>query len=297
MTSMAADHEACAAMLRAAGSSFALPIRLLPKPKRSATTVLYAFCRRADDIVDDAPDRESARRCLDHFSSATRAALAGEGSDEPVLRALADTVRRYAIPPQTIHDILDGVRMDLDQSAYDTVADLDGYCRRVASAVGIAAIHIWGFRDPEAVRRSDDCGLAFQYTNILRDVPEDLGRGRIYLPLEDFDACGCTPDELREGRIHTGFDRLAARLVARAEDRFRRAAVLDRMLSTDGRLAFRAMFGVYGSLLGAVKRAGREIFIRRVKPPKSRLLTAAAITVLAGPRQSVRHRASKTGAP
>ncbi len=284
MTNLAADHDACAAMLRAAGSSFALPIRLLPKAKRSATTVLYAFCRRADDIVDDAQDREAARRSLDLFSSATSTALAGAGSDEAVLRALADTVRRYAIPQQTIHDILDGVRMDLDQSSYNAVAELDGYCRRVASAVGIAAIHIWGFRDPEAVHRSDDCGLAFQYTNILRDIPEDLERSRIYLPFEDFDACDCTPEDLRAGRIHQGFDRLAARLVARAEDRFRRAAELDRMLSTDGRLAFRAMFGVYRSLLGAVKRAGRGIFTRRVKTPKPRLLAAAALTVLAGPR-------------
>lgn len=284
MTSMAADHEACAAMLCAAGSSFALPIRLLPKAKRLATTVLYAFCRRADDIVDDAKDPETARRSLDLFSSATSTALAGEGSDEAVLRALADTVRRYAIPQQTIHDILDGVRMDLDQSSYNSATELDGYCRRVASAVGIAAIHIWGFVDSEAVLRSDDCGLAFQYTNILRDIPDDLGRSRIYLPLEDFEASGCTPDDLRAGRIHEGFDRLAARLVARAEDRFRRAAGLDRMLSTDGRLAFRAMFGVYRSLLNAVKRAGRGIFAHRVKPPKPRLLAAAALTVLAGPR-------------
>ncbi len=284
MTSLTSDHEACAAMLRAASSSFALPIRLLPKAKRTATTVLYAFCRRADDLVDDAPDQEAARQSLDRFSSATTTALAGEGSDEAVLRALADTVRRYAIPQQTIHDILDGVRMDLDQCSYTTIAELDGYCRRVASAVGIAAIHIWGFVDPEAVLRSDDCGLAFQYTNILRDIPEDLGRGRIYLPLEAFEACVCTPEELRVGRMHEGFDRLAAGLVARAEDRFRRAAVLDRMLSTDGRLAFRAMFGVYRSLLGSVTRAGRGIFTKRVKPPKSRLLAAAAFTVFAGPR-------------
>jgi phytoene synthase len=284
MNSLTADHAACEAVLRAAGSSFALPIRLLPEAKRRGTTAVYAFCRRADDIVDDAHDPAGARRGLDSFEAATVAALAGEGSDEPVLRALADTVRRFAIPPTTIREILAGVRMDLDQGTYHTPAELDGYCRRVATAVGVAAIHVWGFIDPEAIERSDDCGLAFQYTNILRDIPEDLGRGRIYVPADDLAACGCTADELRAGTLHAGFERLAARLVARAEDRFARAAALDRMLSTDGRLAFRAMFGVYRSLLGAVRRAGRGIFTGRVKPAKPRLLAAAAATLALGPR-------------
>jgi phytoene synthase len=283
MTSLAADHAVCEAVLRAAGSSFALPIRLLPEAKRRGTTALYAFCRLADDIVDDAVDPAAARRGLDAFEAATVAALAGAGSGEPALRALADTVRRFAVPPETIRDIIAGVRMDLEHATYPTVSDLDRYCRRVATAVGVAAIHIWGFIDPEAVERSDDCGLAFQYTNILRDIPEDLGRGRIYLPEEDLAACGCTSDDLRRGTLHAGFDRLAARLVARAEDRFVRAAALDRMLSTDGRLAFRAMFGVYRSLLGAVRRAGRGIFTCRVKPAKPRLLAAAATTLVLGP--------------
>lgn len=284
MNTLAADHRACADVLRAAGSSFALPIRLLPAEKRRGTTALYAFCRRADDIVDDAADPAAARRGLDAFEAATAAALAGEPCGEPVLRALADAVRRFAIPRQVIHDILDGVRMDLGQRSYATVADLDSYCRRVAAAVGIAAVHVWGYLEPAAIDRSDDCGLAFQYTNILRDIPEDLDRGRIYLPAEDLAACGCTADELRAGQLHAGFDVLAARLVARAEGRFARAAALDRMLTTDGRLAFRAMFGVYRSLLRAVRRAGRGIFAERVKPAKPRLLAAATATVLVGPR-------------
>jgi phytoene synthase len=256
----------------------------LPSAKRQGTTALYAFCRRADDIVDDAAHAAEAARELAAFSSATSAAIAGEGSDEPVLRALADTVHRYAIPTETILDILDGVRMDLDQSDYDTVVDLDAYCRRVASAVGVAAIHIWGFDNSEAIALADDCGLAFQYTNILRDIPEDLGRSRIYLPAEDLQACGCTRDDLRSGRLHEGFDRLSSRLIERTEARFARAAILDRMLSTDGRRAFRAMFGIYRSLLAAVRRAGRTIFVQRVKPSKARLLAAAVGTFFVGPR-------------
>jgi phytoene synthase len=284
MTQLADDHRACERVLRTSGSSFALPIKLLPHAKRQGTTALYAFCRRADDIVDDAASPVEATRGLAAFSSATSAAIAGEGSDEPVLRALADTVRRYAIPVQTILDILAGVRMDLERSTYETVEELDGYCRRVASAVGVAAIHVWGFITPAAIDRSDDCGLAFQYTNILRDIPEDLARARIYIPAEDLSACACSPDDLRAGHIHEGFDHLAARLVDRAEKRFARAATLDRMLSTDGRLAFRAMFGIYRSLLSTVKRTGRTIFLRKVKPSKARLLAAAAGTLCGGPR-------------
>jgi len=284
VTTLAADHAACAAVLRAAGSSFALPIRLLPEAKRRGTTAIYAFCRLADDLVDDAADPHAARRDLDAFETATANALAGEPVADPVLRALADTVRRFGVPATTISDILAGVRMDLAQTRYATLADLDRYCRRVATAVGIAAVHVWGFIDPAAIERSDDCGLAFQYTNILRDIPEDLARGRIYLPDEDLAACGCTAADLESGRLHDGFDRLAIRLVARAEARFAQAAALDRMLTTDGRLAFRAMFGVYRSLLATVRRAGQEIFIRRVRPSRLRLLAAAAGTLLVGPR-------------
>lgn len=182
MTSLAADHAACAGLLRQSGSSFALPIRLLPEAKRRGTTALYAFCRLADDLVDDAPDGASARRGLDAFSAQLEAALAGERSSEPVLRALVDTVRRFAVPAEHLRDVIAGVRMDLDRASYGTFVDLEEYCRRVASAVGLAAIHIWGFRSPAALEAGHQCGLAFQLTNILRDIPEDLGRGRIYLP-------------------------------------------------------------------------------------------------------------------
>ncbi len=283
MTSLAVDHAACAAALDAAGSSFALPIRLLPGAKRRGTTALYAFCRRADDIVDDAADPKTADSSLAAFEAEVGRALRGEPVEDPVLRALADTVRRFGVPPRCISDILAGVRMDLSLSSYTNRAELDRYCRRVASAVGVAAVHIWGFIDPRAIERADDCGLAFQYTNILRDIPEDLARSRIYLPDEDLTACGCTAEELRAGRIHAGFAEVARRLVGLTEERFRRAAALDRMLSTYGRIAFRAMFGVYRSLLAAVRRAGPAIFTRSVKPSKPRLLASAATTLVLGP--------------
>jgi phytoene synthase len=284
MSSLAADHAACADVLRRSGSSFALPIRLLPEAKRRGTTALYAFCRQADDIVDEAADPASARQALDAFQADVEAAVAGDESRSPVLRALADTVRRFAIPAVFIRDILDGVRMDLDRTTYETFPQLEEYCRRVASAVGLAAIHIWGYRSAAAVEAGHQCGLAFQLTNILRDIPEDLGRGRIYLPAADMQACGCTADDLRAGRIGEPFARLADLQVERAAACYERAAALDNLLSTDGRTVFRAMFGVYRSLFGAVRRAGTAIFTERVRPSRSRVMASAAATLCLGPR-------------
>jgi phytoene synthase len=284
MNTLAADHLACAAILRRSGSSFALPIRLLPTAKRQGTTAIYAFCRVADDLVDEAPDTATAAEGLDSFTAKTEAALAGRSIDDPVLRALTDTVRRFAIPEASVREILAGVRMDVAQQRYATWADLERYCSRVASAVGVAAIHVWGFVDPAAVELSHDCGVAFQLTNILRDIPEDLGRGRIYLPQDDLLACGCTEEELVSGRIGPEFARLAGLEIDRAAACYRRAAAIDGMLSTDGRGVFRAMFGLYRGMLDAVRRAGPSIFTSRVRPSRSRLMAAAAATILLGTR-------------
>ena len=283
MSDLTADHRACTEALRRSGSSFTLPIRLLPAAKRRGTTALYAFCRRADDIVDDAADPEAARRGLDAFERTLARALAGEAVDDAVVRAVVDTARRFAVPRETLLDVLAGVRMDLDRDRYETFAELDLYCRRVATAVGEAAIHVWGFTDPAARAAAHDCGLAFQLTNILRDVPEDLARGRVYLPGEAFRDAGCSVEELQAGRIGPGFARLAAGLCDRVAACYARAERLDRMLTTDGRLAFRAMFGVYRRLFAAVRRAGRDIFTARVRPSGPAILAAAVTTTLLGP--------------
>lgn len=284
MTAPTADRMACADVLRRSGSSFSLPIRLLPAEKRWGTTVLYAFCRRADDIVDDATDRQAAVDDLQGFRNALRTALAGEPVSDPILRAAADTVRRFGIPEQTLFDVLDGVQMDLSHTGFEMFAELEEYCRRVASAVGLAAIHVWGFHTPEAFPAAHACGLAFQLTNILRDISEDRARGRVYLAREDFQACGCRPDDLAEHPVPAGIVRLLALYQRRTEDFFRQAAGLDRMLSTDGRLAFRAMFAAYRTIFSAVRRAGPAILVRRVRPARPALVAATLAGVVMGPR-------------
>lgn len=284
MTSLASDHALCAEVLRRSGSNFAGPIRLLPAGKRAGTTALYAFCRRADDIVDDCEDTELAAADLDAFRDQLRAAIDGAAVDDPILRAVADTVRRFAVPESCLHDILDGVRMDLDHRGFETFPDLEEYCRRVASAVGIAAIHVWGFLTPAALPAAHACGLGFQLTNILRDIVEDRARGRLYLAREDLRACGCVVKDIAEGSCDPSRARLASLYVGRAADCFRSAAALDHMLTTDGRVVFRAMFGAYRALFEAVRRAGDEIFVRRVRPPRAALLASTCAAILLGPR-------------
>jgi len=288
MSGLSADHEACAALLDRSGSSFALPIRLLPAEKRRGTTALYAFCRRADDIVDgvggERVDGRAAGAALDAFSADLEGALRGAASADPVIRALVDTVRRYGIPPDYLRAVIDGVRMDLRPLEIPDVEALERYCGRVASAVGLAAIHIWGFRSPEAIPAGHACGLAFQLTNILRDIPEDLDRGRLYLPTADLRAAGCTAADLRRPDASGALARLAAIEVARAEGYYRRARTLDRLLSTDGRIVFRAMYGAYSTIFHAVRRRGAGIFSSRVAPPKPLLAGVALVAVATGPR-------------
>lgn len=281
---LAADHATCADVLSRSGSSFALPIRLLPHAKRQGTTALYAFCRRADDIVDDAPDRQAAAAELAGFEQNLRHALAGNHVDDPVLRAVADTARRFAVPAASLFDILDGVRIDLEPRGFDTFHELEEYCRRVASAVGIASIHVWGFLSPAALPAAHACGLAFQLTNILRDLPEDRDRGRLYLAREDLQACGCTAADVAAGGDGPGLARLARLYVDRTGDCFRDAARLDPLLTTDGRIVFRAMYGAYHALFKAVRRAGTAIFTRRVKPPRALVLAQTFAGVVVGPR-------------
>lgn len=284
MSTLAADHAVCAAVLERSGSSFSLPIRLLPEAKRQGTTALYAFCRRADDLVDDATDASHARTSVDGLGATLAAGLSGTWVDDPVIRALVDTSRRFGVPQEPLHDILDGVRMDLDRSRYATFAELEEYCRRVASAVGLAAIHIWGHRPgPQVAGLAHACGVAFQLTNILRDVSEDLERGRMYLPAEDFGQA-FTVEDLVRGRSGPAAAGVAAKTAARAAAYFRSAAALDRHLSTDGRLVFRAMYGVYRALFDDVRRAGADVFRRRVRSARPRLARAAVAAILFGPR-------------
>ena len=286
IVSQRADAAFCQSILKKSGSNFALPLRLLSPEKRRGSNALYAFCRLADDIVDGEGALSDKSQAIDEFERMLRNALNGQVVDDPVLRSIACTADRYTIPHEHLFAIIKGVRSDLTQSRYETTDDLIEYCRRVASAVGLAAVPIWGLRrgisSEDWVPPADACGLAFQWTNILRDVVEDRERGRVYISGESFREAGCDVQDLLAGRIGSAFKVLASNEVSRANRWFAEARQLDEFLSIDGQRVFRAMYGVYRELFRSVEQAGSEVFIQRVRASKWRLPVMGIYSVLAG---------------
>ena len=286
IVSQRADAAFCQSILKKSGSNFALPLRLLSPEKRRGSNALYAFCRLADDIVDGEGALSDKSQAIDEFERMLRNALNGQVVDDPVLRSIACTADRYTIPHEHLFAIIKGVRSDLTQSRYETTDDLIEYCRRVASAVGLAAVPIWGLRrgisSEDWVPPADACGLAFQWTNILRDVVEDRERGRVYISRESFREAGCDVQDLLAGRIGSAFKVLASNEVSRANRWFAEARQLDEFLSVDGQRVFRAMYGVYRELFRSVEQAGSEVFIQRVRASKWRLPVMGIYSVLAG---------------
>ena len=175
----------CRRVTTQANSSFPLAFRLLPRAQRRAMDALYAFMRVTDDLADEPGDPAVKRAQLAAWRAALDAALAGKFT-HPVFPALAHTVRTFGVPPRYLHDVIDGVEADIEPVRYSSFAELYPYCYRVASAVGLACVRVWGFRDgvtpAEADAPAEAAGIAFQLTNILRDLGEDLTRGRVYLP-------------------------------------------------------------------------------------------------------------------
>jgi 15-cis-phytoene synthase len=201
-----------------------------------------------------------------------------------ILPALADTVRRFEIPREHLDAVIDGVEMDLDRRRYETFDELQPYCERVASAVGLACIHIWGFRGPEALPAARQAGIALQLTNILRDLKQDAQAGRVYLPLADLRECGYSVDDLLAGVDDERFRRLMAIEIARAEQFYRGGAELSRWLEPDGRRIFGLMMATYRSLLRKIARHPEAVFRRQVRLSRLKKLQLIARWSLFPPR-------------
>jgi phytoene synthase len=268
-----ASYARCREITRAARSNFPLAFRLLPAAGRRAMGALYAFLRVTDDLADEPGEAAAKRGQLNAWRRSLVAALGGTYS-HPVHPALHDTVRRYDIPPEYLLAVIDGVESDLEPVRFATFADLVPYCYRVASVVGLACVRVWGLRPgatwEEAEEPAVDAGIAFQLTNILRDLGEDLSRGRVYLPQEDLNRFGCPPDSWRDPKRADGFRAMARFQADRARDYYRRGDRLDRLLSADGRAVFRVMSGFYRALLDEIGRRDYDVFAGRVRVPRWR---------------------------
>jgi phytoene synthase len=181
------SYRYCRAVARARAKNFYYSFVLLPREKRDAMCAVYAFMRYCDDLSDEPG---ASREALDRWRAALHNALAGKYDGHPALPAFHDTVQRYKIPHSYFEDMIDGVSSDLEPRRIQSFDELYRYCFQVASVVGMTIIHIFGFDSPDALKQAEKCGIAFQLTNILRDVREDLDRGRVYIPEEDMGRFG-----------------------------------------------------------------------------------------------------------
>ena len=279
------SYRHCRAVVRRASSNLASTFWLLPGEQRQGMDALYAFARQADDLVDGDEPLEVRRKQFAEFRRAIAIRLTAENAEpfsyEPrgplaLLPALEDTVRRFEVPPSHLLEMLDGVGLDLHQSAYATFDDLRVYCYRVASVVGLSCLPIWGCRDARATGPAIDCGLAFQLTNILRDIREDSERGRIYLPADELARFGLAPVDIVSGAHETSWREFLQFQTARAECFFESGAATSRYLPAAGRRVFQLMLARYLAILGEVKRRGTRVLRERVQLSYPRKLFIAA---------------------
>jgi len=268
------------------GANFSLGFRLLPPWKRRAVYAAYAACRIPDDIVDEAEAGVAAdvlARRLDDWVGELDRTYAGRPG-RPATRALAEVLRRYPIPKQALLGLVEGCRMDLDRRRYATFAELERYCELVAVTISEISLAIFGVRRPEAKDTGRSLAMALQLTNICRDVGEDLGRDRIYLPQDELQRFGVSEDDLRAGRVAGAeYANLMAFQCARARGHFEAANALPAMIRADARPAVRVMGGVYRRVLDRVAANPVAAFSRRVELPRWQRLTTITAGLLGRP--------------
>ena len=264
--SIETSYAYCDQVARSAARNFYYGFLLLPRPKRMALCAAYAYMRRIDDLADTPGPVETKRQSLAEWRDLTERALQGQPNQEPVWPALIDTVERFHIPPRYLLDVVAGAEMDLEDTVYQTFTDLRRYCYHVAGAVGLVCLYVFGFSDPCAPELAEQMGIAFQLTNILRDLGQDWRMGRVYLPEEDFGRFGCNREDL--ARSSAPSEPLAEMLrfeAQRAWEFYREAWALVPLVSEDSRRALWALARIYSGLLEEIERRQFDVFSGRVR--------------------------------
>jgi len=258
-------------------TSFYYSFLVLPPGERRAIVAVWDFCRAVDDAVDEAPRVEgvggglpAGRQAVGFWRDELARAFDGRTPSTDQGRRLQPFIAPFDLPRQAFEDVIDGVAMDLDITRYETFPDVFEYCRRVASAVGMICIRIFGCRTAGAREYALNLGVALQLTNILRDVKGDLERGRVYLPLEDLRAHGCAVEDLAAGVVTEPVRRLIEFECRRARDFYRRAK--DALPPEDRRrlVAAEIMRAVYSETLNRIERSGHDVFTARARVPRPR---------------------------
>jgi len=270
-------------LTRRRARNFAYGIMVLPRPKRRAIAAIYAFARRVDDIADGPGTDEEKREQLE----ALRAALEASPGTDATLVALADACERYPIPRRALHDLIDGGMQDTTQSRYADFEELAGYCRRVAGAVGIACVAVYG---AEELDRAETLGIALQLINIIRDVPEDWGLGRVYIPLDELASFAVSEDDIAAGRPTPAWQALMGFQAARARTYLADGLTLLEHLDARSSACVSTFAGLYRETLDRIEEAGFDVF---GGPPQLSRMTKLRV-VGAGFRPRVR-RATGVG--
>jgi phytoene synthase len=279
------SYEHCRRVAHNAASNFYYAFYMLPRPKRDALCAIYAFMRLVDDVSDSpqgsaSQPGESAlkRAALSRWRVLLDECVAGNTNGHAILPAFADAIKRYRIPPRYLHDLISGAEMDLLEARYATFAALQEYCYRVAGTVGLTCLHVFGFQDPQALELAERLGIAFQLTNILRDVRPDLALGRVYIPAEDLARFGCSVAELEHGAVTPRIRELLRFEAERAWRFYREGVRLIGKVDADSRAALWALARIYSSLLARIEERDFDVFSARVRlntAEKARILLRA----------------------
>jgi squalene synthase HpnC len=290
---VAESYEHCHGIARAAQSNFYHAFFLLPKPKRDGLAALYAVMRLVDDISDEGQDLPARQRGLAKWRAELDEAVTGQdqsfdgtaalplldaapyGAAE-VLPALADTMQRYKMPTRYLHDLISGAEMDLTVQRYPTFDRLREYCYRVAGTVGLTCTHVFGFRDARALDLAEKLGLAFQLTNIIRDVHEDYKLGRVYLPEQDLARYGVSPEDFGRGEATLGVRELLRFEAQRAWQMYEEGAALLGLIDEDSRGALWVLVHTYSALLGRLEALDFAVFGERVRLSKAEKMVLIA---------------------
>ena len=270
-------HDYCQDKAAKSGSSFYYSFMFLPAERRQAITALYAFCREVDDVVDECHDLSLAQTKLEWWRQEVGRVYGGTPT-HPVGHALKDVIKGFRLPQEQLLEIIDGMAMDLSQTRYLDFKGLQLYCYRVASVVGLLAAEIFGYQDRQTLKYAHDLGLAFQLTNIIRDVGEDARRGRIYLPIEDLQRFNVPAKDLLEARYSEQFRALMAFQAERAEkfydQAFAQLPAVDRKAQRPGLV----MAAIYRTLLREIARDGFMVLDRRTSLTPLRKVWLAGTT-------------------
>jgi 15-cis-phytoene synthase len=276
------SYRYCRHVARLRARNFYYSFLLLEKRQRDAMCAVYAFMRECDDLSDDpAADKAKLPEAIARWRLELNRALAGDAGGNAIWPAFYDSVRRYSIPHRFFHEMIDGVASDLEPRRIQTYEELYRYCYQVASVVGLTVIHIFGFQSVKALLLAERCGVAFQLTNILRDVREDALLGRIYLPEEDLSRFGVRAEQLRSGQEDEQFRELMRFEAARAREYYAESAPLLDLTHPKSRPSLWALRAIYLHLLSRIEKANYSVLSRRINVPartKIRLLLQAFLT-------------------